>query len=208
MEGYQILAIRQHPELQDAAASWFHRKWGIPREAYAASMEECLKQQAPVPQWYVAVAGSNAPSFRPAYTSEAKGRPANSQPTHLPYPKGRISACAGESVGLKIIGGLGVIENYFHDRKDLAPNVCAVYVEEEYRGRGIAGRLLGHVCRDMEGKGISTLYLLTGHTSFYERYGWEFLCMAQGYGEEQMSRVYVHRMGERTAGSVYRVSHG
>ena len=33
----------------------------------------------------------------------------------------------------KIIGGMGVIENDFHDRKDLAPNVCAVYTEEDYR---------------------------------------------------------------------------
>lgn len=27
----------------------------------------------------------------------------------------------------RIIGGMGVIENDFHERKDLAPNVCAVY---------------------------------------------------------------------------------
>ena len=40
----------------------------------------------------------------------------------------------------QIIGGIGVIENDFHDRKDLTPNVCAVYVEEEFRCRGIAGR--------------------------------------------------------------------
>ena len=35
-----------------------------------------------------------------------------------------------------IIAGAGVIENDFHERKDLAPNVCAVYVEEDWRGRG------------------------------------------------------------------------
>ena len=29
-------------------------------------------------------------------------------------------------IGESIAGGLGVIENDFHDRKDLAPNVCAV----------------------------------------------------------------------------------
>ena len=39
----------------------------------------------------------------------------------------------------QIIGGLGVIENDFHDRKDLAPNVCAVYTDEAYRKQGIAG---------------------------------------------------------------------
>ena len=39
----------------------------------------------------------------------------------------------------RIVGGLGVIENDFHDRKDLTPNVCAVYTEKEYRCQGIAG---------------------------------------------------------------------
>ncbi len=93
----------------------------------------------------------------------------------------------------KIVGGLGVIENDFHNRKDLTPNVCAVYVEEACRCRGIAGELLKVVCDDMAAKGISTLYLLTDHTSFYERYGWEFLGMVQGDGEPEMSRMYVHR---------------
>lgn len=95
--------------------------------------------------------------------------------------------------GDKIIGGLGIIENDFHDRKDLTPNVCAVYVEEEYRCRGIAGMMLDAVCRDMAERGIDTLYLVTDHTSFYERYGWEFLCMVQGDGEPDMTRMYVHR---------------
>ena len=93
----------------------------------------------------------------------------------------------------QIIGGMGVIENDFHDRKDLSPNVCAVYTEEAYRGRGIAGRLLNMVVEDMRAKGVSPLYLFTDHNSFYERYGWEFLCMAQGNGEEEMSRMYIHR---------------
>lgn len=95
--------------------------------------------------------------------------------------------------GERIIGGMGVIENDFHDRKDLAPNVCAVYTEEDRRGRGVAGALLGYVCRDMKNRGIDTLYLITDHTSFYERYGWEFLCMVQGDGEPELSRMYVHR---------------
>ncbi len=44
--------------------------------------------------------------------------------------------------GDRIIGGLGVIENDFHDRKDLTPNVCAVYTEEDMRRNGVAGALL------------------------------------------------------------------
>lgn len=93
----------------------------------------------------------------------------------------------------RIIGGMGVIENDFHDRKDLTPNVCAVYTEEDRRGRGVAGALLNDVCEDMKKRGVDTLYLLTDHDSFYERYGWEFLCMAQGDGEPEMSRMYVHK---------------
>ena len=95
--------------------------------------------------------------------------------------------------GDKIVGGMGVIENDFHDRKDLAPNVCAVYTEEACRGKGIAGQLLTIVVDDMKFKGITPIYLVTDHTGFYERYGWEFLCMVQGDGEDSMSRMYIHR---------------
>lgn len=143
-----IFNLREHPELLDRAAQWFHEKWGIPLEAYRESMEACLKGEGPVPQWYAAVDGDD------------------------------------------IVGGLGVIENDFHDRKDLAPNVCAVFTEEAHRGRGIAGALLSAVCEDMASLGVHTLYLLTDHKSFYERYGWEFFCMAQGDGEEEPSRLY------------------
>ena len=94
--------------------------------------------------------------------------------------------------GNRIICGLGVIENDFHDRKDLTPNVCAVYTEEDRRGSGIAGNLLDYVCADMKKKGIGTLYLITDHTCFYERYGWKFLCMVQGDGDSEMTRMYIH----------------
>ena len=92
-----------------------------------------------------------------------------------------------------IIGGLGVIDNDFHNRKDLTPNVCAVYVEEPYRCQGIAGKLLQYVCADIREQGIDTRYLVTDHTTFYEKYGWEFLCMVQGDEEQEMTRMYIHR---------------
>ena len=92
----------------------------------------------------------------------------------------------------KIVAGLGVIENDFHDRRDLSPNICAVYTEAEYRCQGIAGHLLNMAIEDLREKGISPVYLLTDHTGFYERYGFEFYCMAQGDGEETPSRLYIH----------------
>ena len=59
----------------------------------------------------------------------------------------------------RIIGGLGVIENDFHNRKDLTPNVCAVYTEKGYRCQGIAGRLLDIAVKDTKSKGITPIYL-------------------------------------------------
>lgn len=148
---YKIIRLTDNPEIKIQAAQWFHEKWNIPLAAYLESMEECLAQRAPIPQWYMALEND------------------------------------------EIVGGLGVIENDFHDRKDLSPNVCAVYTEKEKRCNGIAGALLHYVCEDMKEKGIGTLYLVTDHTSFYERYGWEFFCMVQGDGEPDMSRMYIHR---------------
>jgi len=151
MNEYQIVKIKNRPELKDAAAEWFHSRWRIPVEAYRESIENSLKEDAVIPSWYVCL-----------------------------YKE-------------KIIGGIGVIENDFHNRKDLTPNICAVYVDKEYRSQGIAGRMLQLVCDDMKSMGIDTLYLVTDHTGLYERYGWEFYCMVQGDGESRMSRMYIHR---------------
>ena len=86
-----------------------------------------------------------------------------------------------------------MIDNDFHDRKDLSPNVCAVYTEEDHRKKGIAGRLLDLAVDDMKKKGISPIYLVTDHNGFYERYGWEFFCMVQGDDEPGQTRLYIHR---------------
>lgn len=150
MKGYKYVTLRQRPELKDRAAEWFHYKWGVPKEAYLACMENYL-DNATEYGWYLCLEGD------------------------------------------RIIGGLGVIENDFHDRKDLTPNVCAVYTEEEYRCQGVAGHLLNMVVEDLKSKAITPIYLLTDYTGFYERYGWEFLCLVQGNDEPEMSRMYIHR---------------
>ena len=93
----------------------------------------------------------------------------------------------------RIIGGLGVIENDFHDRKDLSPNVCAVYTEEAHRNKGIAGKLLNMVVADMRGKGITPLYLVSDHIGFYERYGWTYLEEIRS-DDDELSRVYIHKL--------------
>ena len=104
-----------------------------------------------------------------------------------PVPSWYIVTCEAGN----IIAGAGVIENDFHDRKDLTPNLCALFVEEEYRGRGIAGELLNKICVDMASGGITRLYLITDHDGFYERYGWYFLTMVRE-DDGGLIRMYAH----------------
>ncbi len=122
---------------------------------------------------------------------------------HIPLEAYResIRDCLGEETGIpqwyvvvrgnRIIAGCGVIENDFHERRDFTPNLCAVYVDEEFRDQGIAGFMLQFACDDMSSMGVDTLYLLTDHIGFYERYGWNYLCMARG-NDGELSRMYVH----------------
>lgn len=74
----------------------------------------------------------------------------------------------------RIAAGLGVIENDFHKRKDLTPNICAVYVEEPYRRQGLSRQLMERACSDLALQGIEEVYLITGHTEYYEHCGWDF----------------------------------
>lgn len=46
-------------------------------------------------------------------------------------------------------------------------------------------------------RGIQTLYLLTDHIEFYERYSWKFYCMVQGDSNPEPSRMYVHSQNNK-----------
>ncbi len=52
----------------------------------------------------------------------------------------------------EIVTGIGIIENDFHKRSDLTPNICALFVETAYRQRGIARSLLNHACAELSKK--------------------------------------------------------
>jgi N-acetylglutamate synthase-like GNAT family acetyltransferase len=90
----------------------------------------------------------------------------------------------------RLIAGAGVIDNDFHERKDLTPNLCALFVEENYRNQNIAKKVLDFIRQDLSNHGIKTLYLITDHTEFYEKCGWQFLTMVKD-DEGEMVRMYV-----------------
>ena len=89
-----------------------------------------------------------------------------------------------------IVAGSGIIQNDFHDHPDCTPNLCALYVEKEYRKQNIARNLLEYARKEVAKMGYKKLYLVTDHTSFYERCGYEFLCMVKD-DEGNEERMYM-----------------
>lgn len=45
MERYTYIKLTEKPELKDKAASWFHQKWGVPKEEYLKCMEAYLNSE-------------------------------------------------------------------------------------------------------------------------------------------------------------------
>ena len=109
----------------------------------------------------------------------------------IDYPRSQTQWYVVRMKG-KIIAGAGVIENDFHNRKDLTPNLCALYVEESHRSKGIAGKILNHIVNDMNDLGFTTLYLITDHTTFYEKYDWVYYCAVQEEETNDSVRMYRH----------------
>lgn len=88
-----------------------------------------------------------------------------------------------------ILAGAGVIDNDFHNRQDLSPNLCALFVEERCRQQKIARKLLDFIRADFSAMGVEMLYLITDHADFYERCGWNFYTTVTGEDGEEL-RLY------------------
>lgn len=89
----------------------------------------------------------------------------------------------------EIVGCAGLITNDFISRMDLYPWVCALYVEEKYRGNSYGSILLSEPKKDALNAGFDKLYLCTDHIGYYEHY--DFNHIGTGYhpwGDE--SRIY------------------
>ena len=89
----------------------------------------------------------------------------------------------------KIIGCAGLVTNDFISCMDLWPWLCALYIDAEHRGNAYGALLIDRLKKDAAKSGFAKVYLSTDHVGYYEKYGFEYVCMGyHPWGES--SRVY------------------
>ncbi|MBB3332512.1 GNAT superfamily N-acetyltransferase [Halomonas campaniensis] len=89
--------------------------------------------------------------------------------------------------GERPVGTASLVAEDMSDRPDLGPWLASVYVLPEWRGRGIASRLVRRVEAEAREAGIERLWLFTpDQQALYVRLGWR-------------ERVWLSYRGERVA---------
>ena len=89
----------------------------------------------------------------------------------------------------KIVGCAGLITNDFISRGDLYPWLCALFVDQEYRGQRLSTLLIDRAKADTKAFGFTHLYLSTEHIGLYEKMGFTFI--GEGYHPwNERSRIY------------------
>ena len=94
--------------------------------------------------------------------------------------------------GTELVGCFGLITNDFNSRQDLYPWLAALFVSEKYRGQGLGKLLIQHAVSEVKEMGYPSLYLVTDHTSYYEKFGFEHL--GNAYGLDGQARLYAYQI--------------
>lgn len=83
------------------------------------------------------------------------------------------------------------ISDDLESRPDIYPWLINVYVDKNYRGRGVFRTMMQTVRDNAKKIGLDELYLYTKHIGLYEKFGWEFIENVDTFREDiRIQRLY------------------
>ncbi len=86
--------------------------------------------------------------------------------------------------GERPVGMASLVVDDMSDRRELTPWLASVYVLPEWRGRGIASRLVRRVEEEARAHGVERFYLYTpDQQALYRRLGWQDVEQREYRGE-------------------------
>ena len=91
--------------------------------------------------------------------------------------------------GERLAGTVGLWRCDLVSRQDLTPWLAALYVDKDYRSRGLGQQLQEFLQEHSRRSGFSELYLYAEFTGYYERFGWRYIGDALDYPDKTV-RVY------------------
>ncbi|MCM1991539.1 GNAT family N-acetyltransferase [Oceanirhabdus seepicola] len=86
----------------------------------------------------------------------------------------------------KCVGVVSIFDNDLETRPELTPWLAGLYVDPNYRCKGVADKLINAVLKICKNMNYDTVFLRTEHTAnYYKKHGWTFVeDTTDEYGQE------------------------
>ena len=84
--------------------------------------------------------------------------------------------------GGRVVGMASLLKTDYYPLPEIYPWVSCVFVEQEFRGNHISGRLIDAANRYAKEQGFTKTYIPTEYTGLYERYGYTYVKDIVNYG--------------------------
>ena len=85
-----------------------------------------------------------------------------------------------------VLGSAAIVEHDMSTHKEWSPWLASVFVNPDFRQKGIGGKLVQSIMNYAKEQGFDKIYLFTpDKRAFYERLGWQFLATEPYCGSNQ-----------------------